>query len=261
VALGVPQLTGALSPDFSQSTAHHRRLKQFGAFFFAMTLLLAGCAGAGGAMVETTQLWLQQLQPGAASDGLPKQPDPRFRYLRVEMPGRSPALWVLAYVDEHPMGDIEVWFSALSQVIKLQNGRIVGTHGLAVDWTAVRFDAAPPQWSTLTASQSSPVVVYERDHDEIPSYRFGVREQLVLQAAAQVPPLQLHGLRVADGAGHYAWFKETAVPQGTQNGATLTNWYAWGLHLGQQRVVYSEQCLKPDFCVRMQRWPVQEGAT
>jgi hypothetical protein len=66
---------------------------------------------------------------------------------------------------------------------------------------------------------------------------------------------------VADGAGHYAWFKETAVPQGTQNGATLTNWYAWGLHLGQQRVVYSEQCLKPDFCVRMQRWPVQEGAT
>lgn len=255
------QLTGAFPTDFSQSTSPQRRLKQFGAFFVAALLLLAGCASGGSAMMQTTQLWVQQALPGAVPDGLPQQPDPRYRYLRVEMPKRTPGIWVLGYVDPHAMGDIEVWYSAQSQVLKLQNGRIVATQGLELDWPAVRFAAAPPAWAALAADTAVAAATLEREHDELPGYRYGVRERLVLQVLEQAPPLTGPGALRADLAKRYAWFQETATPHDVLGAAVLTNWYAWGMHLGQRTVVYSQQCLKPDFCLRMQRWPVQETAS
>ena len=259
MALGLPQLTEAFPTDFPQSTSPQRRLKQFGAFFLAALLLLAGCAGGGSVMMQTTQLWVQQVLPGAA-DGLPQQLDPRFRYLRVEVPNLTPGIWVLAFVDPHARGEIEVWYSAQNQVIKLQNGRIVATHGLAVDWPAVRFAAAPPAWAQLAADTGAAVAAFEREHDELPAYRYGVREGVELRMLAQAPPLAGPGSLAADLAKRYAWFAETATPLGAPEGGVLTNWYAWGLHLGQPKVVFSEQCLKPDFCLRLQRWPVQEDA-
>jgi hypothetical protein len=36
--------------------------------------------------------------------------------------------------------------------------------------------------------------------------------------------------------------------------------FAWGRHRGLWTVVQSEQCLAPDFCLKLQRWPVQEEA-
>jgi len=259
VALDFPQLTGVFSTNFAQSTSPQRRLKQFGAFFLAALLLLAGCASGGSAMMQTTQLWVQQVLLGSG-DGLPQKPDPRFRYLRVEMPNLTPGLWVLAFVDPHAMGEIEVWYSAQNQVIKLQNGRIVATHGLAVDWPAVRFAAAPPAWAALAADKGAAAKAFERQHDELPGYRYGVRERLALQTLAQAPLLAGPGSLAPDLATRYAWFSETATPHDGTVGGILTNWYAWGLHLGQRTVVFSEQCLKPDFCLRLQRWPVQEDA-
>jgi hypothetical protein len=238
-----------------------KRLKQFGAFFLvASSLLLGGCTG-GGALTQSLQMMARQMRTGADDHGLPQHPDPRFRYLRVEMPGRTPGIWVLAYVDPHPMGEIEVWHSAQGQELKLQNGRVVATHGLAVDWPAVRFAEAPPDWAALAADRGGAVAAFERDHDELPRYRYGVRERLVLQALAQAPPLQGPGSLTAGLAKRYAWFQETATPHEGIFGGVLTNWYAWGLHLGRRTVVFSEQCLTPDFCLRMQRWPVQEDAS
>ena len=253
------QLIGVDSTDSAESTSPQRRLKQFGAFFVAALLLLAGCASGGSAMMQTTQLWVQQVLVGVG-DGLPQKPDPRFSYLRVEVPNLTPGLWVLAFVDPHAMGEIEVWYSAQKQVIKLQNGRIVATHGLAVDWPAVRFAAAPPAWAQVAADTGAAVAAFERAHDELPAYRYGVRERVELRVLAQAPPLAGPGSLAPDLAKRYAWFSETATPLGAPEGGVLTNWYAWGRHLGQPTVVFSEQCLKPDFCLRLQRWPVQEDA-
>jgi hypothetical protein len=239
-----------------------RRWKKPSAFFLASCfLVLAGCAGGGGAVFQSLQAVGGQVRAGIDADGLPQNPDPRFRYLRIEVPGLTPAMWVLAYLDEHPMGGIEVWYSATNQVIKLQNGRVVATRGLAVDWPTVRFLSMPPAWAEFTSGAYTPSAAWEREHDELPSYRFGVRERIVLQRAAQAPALVNGGAFTTDQARQYAWFQETATPQGGQSGAAVTNWYAWGLHSGQQQVVYSVQCLKPDFCLRIQRWPVQENAS
>ena len=52
----------------------------------------------------------------------------RFAYLRVTA-GKPVAFMALGYVDPHPNGPVEVWYSADREVIRLQNGRLVGTAG------------------------------------------------------------------------------------------------------------------------------------
>lgn len=263
MALGLKRFT-ALLAGWSQGSLCQRRLKQFGAFFLAAVFLtLAGCTSAGSVLMQTSQLLGRQALSGA-SGALPPHPDPRYRYLRVQASGQAPAMLVLAYLDPHPLGAIEVWFSAQGEVLKLQNGRIVATHGLALDWAAVRFLAAPPAWSEVGASPAR----FDRERDELPHYRYGLREQVTVRAATVPPPASaLSGSVHPDMAARYLWFHESATPADTAaapytpGSAPLTSWFAWGLHLGQPMVVYSEQCLGPDFCLRMQRWPVQEGAS
>ena len=86
----------------------------------------------------------------------------------------------------------------------------------------------------------------------------------VLPPPASNLPASVH----PDMAARYAWFEETALPTNGLGGALSAaasalsaSRFAWGLHLGQPTVVYSEQCLAPGVCLRMQRWPVQDGAS
>lgn len=174
---------------------------------------------------------------------IPAAPDPRFRYLRVEVAGNLPGLLVLGYVDEHPQGAIEVWYSANRETLKLQNGRIVATTGLPLDWAAVRFATAPPDWPQIPPEGT----LYTRSRDELPRYRFGIAEQVRVQPLA--------------GPAPYRWFGETVQPTaGAPVPALPPARFAWGRHRGVWTVVQSEQCLTPDFCLKLQRWPVQEEA-
>lgn len=261
MTLGLKLLAKASSTVLTQWDDLRRRLKQFSAFFLFVALLaLAGCASGGSALFQTMQMFGSQVLPGAAPHGLPLHPDPRYRYLRVDLKDRAPAMMVLAYLDPHPLGVIEVWLSAQGEVLKLQNGRIVATHGLVLDWSAVRFVAPPPAWPDVAAHETA----FDRERDELPHYRYGLREQVTVRVMAQPAASALSASLHPDMAARYTWFQETAVPADAANAPNRppsTSWFAWGLHLGQPMVVYSEQCLGPDFCLRMQRWPVQEGAT
>jgi hypothetical protein len=247
-------LTGAIATVLCIALLKGRRLKQFGVFFLASTLLsLAGCMSSGTVLTQTVQLLGRQMLSGEAADGLPADPDPRFRYLRLEVEGSTPAMLVLAFVDPHPMGEIEVWYSAQNQVIKLQNGRIVASHGLAVDWTKVHFPVAPPAWGDIRPEGSQ----FERERDEVPAYRYGLKERLSVQPVDLPAGVVVPGPINADMAKRYAWFRETAT---AADGVKSTAWYALEVQMGRSVVVYSEQCLKPDFCLRLQRWPVNQRA-
>jgi len=265
VPLGLKPLRGALSAVRISWAIVKRRLNQFSAFFISATLLaVAGCANGGSALMQTAHMVGVRALLGAAPEALPLLPDPRFRYLRVEMKDRTPAMWVLGYLDPHPMGTIEVWYSAQGEVLKLQNGRIVATQGFPVDWAVVRFSAPPPAWADLGAADAT----FYRERDELPRYRYGLRERVVLTAVVPPSASDLPASVHADMAARYAWFEETALPADGLGGASSAaasalsaSRFAWGLHLGQPLVVYSEQCLAPGVCLRMQRWPVQEGAS
>lgn len=180
--------------------------------------------------------------------------NPLYRYLRVEAQGHLPVLLVLGYLDAHPQGDIEVWYSAQGEVIKIQNGRIVGTVGLGIDWRAVRFPSAPPVWSEIPTQGGA----YQRLRDEMPGHRSAISDRLEIKPWPGLPPIALPTSLSVDQARSYAWFRELTVNTHAQ--PLPPAWFAWGLHRGQPTVVYSEQCLSASFCLRLQPWPVQKEA-
>lgn len=219
-----------------------------------MTLQLWGCASVTSPVAD--------LVSGVASNGFGTSNEsiaafklnPLYRYLRVEVAGHTPALLVLGYVDAHPQGDIEVWYSTSREVIKTQNGRIVGTAGLAVDWRSVSFPT-PPAWADLLLQGG----VYTRVRDEMPGYHYGISDQLTLKPWVGVPPVDLPASLPVTQASTYRWFRESTLSTSAQ--PLPPAWFAWGMHLGQPMVVYSEQCLSATFCLKLQRWPVQEVAS
>jgi hypothetical protein len=161
---------------------------------------------------------------------------------------------VLGYVDADPAGEIETWYSANREVIKTQNGRIVGTAGLETDWVAVRFPVQPQGWETVPQGGAA----FQRERDQMPGYRYGVQEMLRIKPLATAPVDHLPASLPLPLAGTYRWFMEESTA--AAESALPSAWYAWGQHRGMQSIVYSEQCLSPKLCLKMQRWPVLEAA-
>jgi len=178
--------------------------------------------------------------------------NPAYQYLQVEATGAQPALLVLGYVDAHPLGNIEVWYSSQGEVLKLQNGRIVGTAGLALDWRRVSFPVAPPAWLTLSPDGA----LLSRLHDEFPGYRLGIEQRLQVKPGSAAPPTILPSNLTPALAARYQWFLET--PVNPADAAVPPSWYALGPYQGQQMVIFSRQCLSAVLCLKIQRWPPEK---
>jgi hypothetical protein len=214
---------------------------------------LFGCASGATPLADILSGLASEIFGSGTEPKLAAKTNPSFRYLRIEVVGRQPALLVLGYIDADPQGDIEVWYSAKHEVIKTQNGRIVGTMGLEVDWRSVRFLSNPSVWTAVPLQGS----VYQRLRDEMPSYRYAIADQVALTPWVGVPPITLSVTLPRQSAHAYRWFRETSVS--TTAPALPPAWFAWGMHRGQPTVVYSEQCLSATFCLKLQRWPAQEN--
>lgn len=181
-------------------------------------------------------------------DGVALNPD--LRYLRVTTRGRT-ALMVLGYLEPHPDGDIEVWYSRLGEVLRLQHGRIVATAGLETDWVAVRTDRLPA-WRELAARDR---FSYRRERDEMPGYRFGITEELRLQRMVAPRDSQLAGLHPRD----LIWFEEIIVTSSQllpEPSASIRPSARYAVRADNpDQVVYADQCLAPSLCLAWQRWP------
>ena len=176
---------------------------------------------------------------------------PDFEYLKVQIKDRPAALLVLGYVDRHPLGDIEVWYSASREVIKLQHGRIVATAGLPLDWRSVSFPAAPPHWPQIAPIKTMPVS-YERTRDVMPGYHTGTVERIDVSVAQ--PPDALTALLPSQ---KLTWVQERVVSGPNATGSRLPDaWFALGSQSGREQVRFSYQCLSSDTCFTLQRWPV-----
>lgn len=219
-----------------------------------MTIGLVGCASSSTPLADVlAAVTSEKFASGDVSDLTTQpKPDPLYRYLRIEVAGRASALLVLGYVDAHPQGNIEVWYSAKREIIKIQNGRIVGTTGLETDWRAVRFPSAPPVWTEVSASSN----IYPRLRDEMPGHRYTIADRVELTPWQGVPPVTMPASLRGEQSRAYRWFRETTLSN--TESPLPPSWFAWGMHRGQSTVVYSEQCLSAVLCLKLQRWPVQE---
>ena len=184
-------------------------------------------------------------------------PDLRYRYLRLEVQGHPPAMLVLGYLEPGVQGEVSVWYTGNQEVLRIQNGRVVAVTGTVQDWQRTRFTPLPPVWTEVPAQG----VDYVRERDELQAYRFGHTERLHLAEWQGLPPIALASSLPAAKAAEYRWFRESVTSAPGDGAPALPDaWFAWGRHRGAETVVYSEQCLSPDFCLKLQSWPLLEEA-
>ncbi|WP_220636205.1 YjbF family lipoprotein [Georgfuchsia toluolica] len=207
-------------------------------------LLLAACTSGTSAIVRTLEL---ASNSGVQETAAPTTPG--ISYIRVLSEGHT-AYLALGYVEPEPEGNTEIWYSAKGEVLRLRNGRIVGTTGLATDWREVRLPKLPP-WSHIGNSP----LQYQRSRDEMPDYRFDIAETVSVRA---VMPPKTSQLKDRDPAG-LRWFEET-VTAGPQISKELPpSLYAVELAKDKELVVYGETCLTATLCLAWQRLP--KGST
>ena len=219
----------------------------------ALACLLSGCAASMEAVVGTLRTAVRG-EPGADAARL----NPNFRYLRATV-GSRVAFLALGNVESDPRGPVEVWYSAQKEVLRLQNGRLVGVVGLTTEWRAVALPDLPA-WSAV--ARSGEPVRWIRTRDLMPGYRYGVRDTLVLRAVA---PPERTALLGRDPRS-LSWFEERLAdePAGRTVATLLATpsedltlppaRYAVELREGGETVVYGEQCLARELCFTWQRW-------
>lgn len=168
--------------------------------------------------------------------------NPNYRYLRV-VTGGQPVFMVLGYIDQRPEGAVEVWYSGSGEVVRLLDGRLVGTTGLSTDWRAVRFSALPA-WSADAAAGT-----YVRERDMMPGYRFGIRDEVVRVPIA--PPQQ--AALAGTPAASLRWYEERSTSRPASASLPPAR-FGVSVSGGAPRVVYSEQCLSNDLCMSFEQW-------
>jgi hypothetical protein len=235
--------------------ARKMRTLLFWAPVCALTVVISGCAPGTNAMVGTLT---QAIGWGTKTSGV--QLNPNFRYLRVTIDGRIVFL-ALGNVERDPKGPIEVWYSAEKEVVRLQNGRVVGAVGMKAEWREVSFDIFP-SWTVIANSTQS--VNLLRTRDVMPGYHYGIRDELSLGV---IPAPRRSAIEGVDMQG-LTWFEEkvragryglvsSLLPGAQKEIALPPARYAVDLK-GGGAVVYGEQCLSADLCFTWQRWSANQ---
>ena len=173
----------------------------------------------------------------------PQKLNPGFRYLRVVAPG-GVSLLVLGYVEANPLGPIEVWYSSKAEVLRIQNGHIVGLTGTSVEWRHVSLSAMPP-WNSIDSTS----VRYIRTRDVMPGYLFGTTDQLDLRLTP-VPSRSNISAKPVALAQNLKWFEAREV----NNQLSPARFAVESLN-GVSTAVYGEQCFSQTYCLSWQTWP------
>lgn len=204
-----------------------------------LLVLLFGLTGCGHTPVSLTVF--EALGVGKNVDAI--QLNPKLNYLRVSTPDQT-VLMVLGYVEDAPEGPVQTWYSGAGEVLKLQNGRLLSSAGLNTDWRSVSY-AGVPSWLAMLSKTNAQ---YVRVRDEMPHYRFGIREILRLYPV----PAPAHSRLKDLSPSLLRWFEE--APVDAQNRLPSAR-YGIGSKNFLPVVIYGEQCFAVDRCIAWQSWP------
>jgi hypothetical protein len=215
----------------------------------ALILSLSGCAGDSQVVEQTMRL----LYRGQSEDvTLAKSLNPSYRYLRLVLDGR-PLLIALGFVEQDAATDVvtDVWYSGMSEVIKIKAGRIVAMTGDPLTDVTVRT-LGEPRWRDVLSATSIAPVHFSRERDVALHYRFGIKEKVILQKIAKPANHTLVGI----DKQNLVWFQESYEPNHLPASIFAVD-SSEGLP-EPARVVYSWQCLTTTVCFSMQTWGLKE---
>jgi hypothetical protein len=202
-------------------------------------ICLLGLTGCGHTPVSLTLF--EVLGVGKNTDAI--KLNTNLNYLRVSTPDRT-VLMVLGYVDDLPEGPVQTWYSSAGEVLRLQNGRLISSAGLTIDWRQVAYEGLP-SWRDMLAQSNAQ---YVRVRDEMPNYRFGIRENLNLYSVPVPSNSRLKGLQPS----LLRWYEEAPRASGK---VRPTARYGIDFKNSNPVVIYGEQCFADNRCISWQTWP------
>jgi hypothetical protein len=209
------------------------------ALLFALVLmLLSACTSMSEATYKTLKAALVSHDSSSAliqDSGIA----PAFKTMRV-LTAQTQSILVLGEIEQSPDGEIEVWFSGQGEILRIQNGKIVSTAGLAINWVRSRY-------KVIEHDRLANRTVYRVTRDVMPGWRYGYAQEMS-QSPLAAPPASV--ARWFDGKERTAELAGWTVLQPTDRRQADQAWqvaYFGHNHRGQTRAGY--QCLAPDLCL------------
>lgn len=221
-----------------------RAVLGLGTVLSVMTVL-SGCQLVPSATWQTVQASVSQI--GKSPE--PPVLRPEFEYLQVSSRGQSNYL-ALGY-RQRPAGAagsahvLEHWYSAHGELLVLDDGRLLEAYGLPVEWRGQRAPATP-SWDTVAAANGA--IAWSRIRDEMPAYRLGVRDEISSQRVAAPP----EDAPVLPSANAVTWVQEQVSTTLADGRAwSYSQWFALAKTGATWSVLWSRQCLAPEWCLEM----------
>jgi Group 4 capsule polysaccharide lipoprotein gfcB, YjbF len=208
-------------------------------FLVFLAALLSACQSVNGVnpVLDTGRL----LFP---SDDFSAHYKPGFEYMLVDHEGHKAAMALGWRQSDVPVVN-EYWYSGQREMLHLQNGRLHTVVGMTQEVRAQTPNV--PTWQAIvdaTANTSGGgALVWSRTRDVQPHYRYGVVEYII---SKHIQPTKAQQALVAQPA---LWF-EDQVKSKNQDGKEWL--YTELFALVNDRVVYSQQCVGPTLCLRLQ---------
>lgn len=217
-------------------------------FLYAMAVLvLPACTGLNQAALNSLQAAYQG--PNRNFEAVPR--NPAYQYMQVEVPGAA-SLTVLGY--QYP--NLQVWYAAKGEVVRLQGNRLLDTTGLNVNLTNVQY----------TAGGQARQTNMKFDVPELGLFNV----QATLQLQPTEPPksnLAKQASQQANGGKGLYWYSETFVgalanskplPAALEGLPPAIYGFAQALPEGINAselppAVYGKQCLAPTYCLEWHR--------
>ena len=229
--------------------------------------MLQACTSTSDAALQTARSAFQSTSKQIDQSNL----NPQYSYLRVNIGGLD-ALMVKGYIDQDAKGAIDVWYSSDGSILRLQQGRYLGSVGFDTNWQNVSFqDAqvlnkiaadfdrpnASPKLSSVNRFYPIEQYYFSRKHTEMPSYQSFLEERLVASVSkatpSNIPSTMTPFLKNKD----LIWVTEQTSPSSSQKLSTVQSWYGLEKSMNQYALVIGQQCLTPTFCITWMPWPVR----
>lgn len=216
-------------------------LRQYSPFALCAValLVLPGCTGLNQAAINS----LQAAYQGPNRNFEAVQRNPAYRYMQVEVPGAA-SLTVLGY--QYP--NLQVWYAAMGEVVRLQGNRLLDTTGLNVNLANVQY----------TAGEQARQTNMKFDVPELGLFNV----QATLQLQLTEPPKSNLAKMASATKGLY-WYSETFVgskplPAALEGLPPAIYGFAQPLPEGTNasqlpNAVYGKQCLAPTYCLEWHR--------
>ena len=238
-----------------------------------VAFLLQGCSSQSDATWQTVQLGLRNV--AAQIEKSPLQNN--LTYLRANINGLD-VLLVKGYVDSDSRGSIDVWYSSDGSVMRIQQGRYLGSVGFDQNWQEVsrndapnltellNADVTPPRNSTLNSS-IAPIKTIKKyfstqSYIGMPSYLV-MRDERVSavvsdNSSTSLPNSIPSSLKKYLQNKDLIWVSETPQPNNIfQKKGTSFAWYGFVKNKDRFEQLIGQQCLSKEFCITWMPWPIQ----